>query len=208
MLSHLDPATFASIHEYFVKSCAPPVLPPAKPLSSSTTSSIASLQVHPTLEAALHLLNLDLPSAHFLVRHMQAPPAYEGMLLHGILHRVEGDYDNARAWYRNVENDKGGNQLLRQIWETTGTGWEVFIDRIQASYKERTKPRDRAAWDSEKNDLEQLSHKEIEHLIQWCSNKFGVDKWEDASGEWVKPSEKHREIGEKMVSGGEGFRKF
>ena len=75
-----------------------PVLPPPCVLSQSLSGPIAALSLHPTLEAALHILNRDLPSAHFLVRHMQAEPAFEGMFLHGILHRVEGDYDNARAW--------------------------------------------------------------------------------------------------------------
>lgn len=46
--------------------------------SKALTSAIAALQLHPTLEAAFHLLNADLPSAHFLVRHMQSPPAVEG----------------------------------------------------------------------------------------------------------------------------------
>ena len=51
------------------------------------TASISELQLHPTIEAALHLLNADLASAHFLVRHMQGPPAVEGTQssLHGLL---------------------------------------------------------------------------------------------------------------------------
>ena len=42
---------------------------------------------------------------------MQAPPAVEGMLLHAILHRVEGDWDNARAWLEDVGRDgESGNE--------------------------------------------------------------------------------------------------
>jgi len=30
----------------------------------------------------------------------------------------------------------------------------------------------------------------------------------DATGAWVQPSEDHRKMGEEMVTGGKGFRKF
>ncbi|KAK5231976.1 hypothetical protein LTR47_006816 [Exophiala xenobiotica] len=78
---------------------------PAKPHIPS--HAISSLQVHPVIEAALHLLNLDLPSAHFL-----APPAWEAMYAHGILHRLEGDIDNARAWYGDVKDA----QVFQAVW--------------------------------------------------------------------------------------------
>merc|ERR1711939_7053 len=83
---------------------------PARPHIPS--HNISSLQVHPVIESALHLLNLDLPSAHFLLRHMQAKPAWEAMYLHGILHRLEGDLDNARAWYRDVKNA----EVFQAVW--------------------------------------------------------------------------------------------
>lgn len=42
-----------------------------KPHNPKLATKIAALEVHPTLEALLHLLNSDLSSAHFLVRHME-----------------------------------------------------------------------------------------------------------------------------------------
>ncbi|KAF3000885.1 hypothetical protein E8E13_007857 [Curvularia kusanoi] len=83
-------------------SLTPSPPPSLKPTTPSLTASISSLLLHPCVETTLHLLNADLSSAHFLVRHMQSPPAVEGMLLHGILHRIEGDMDNARAWVGDV----------------------------------------------------------------------------------------------------------
>ena len=44
---------------------------------------------------------------------MQTPPAYEGVLLHAILHRIEGDYDNARAWYKNVAD----SEVFTGVWD-------------------------------------------------------------------------------------------
>jgi hypothetical protein len=81
-----------------------PLFLPQKPHSATLSFTISSLQLHPTLEAALH--NLDVSSTHFLAQHMQSLPAYEGMFLHGILHRIEGDYDNASIWYTDVKESE------------------------------------------------------------------------------------------------------
>ncbi|MCJ1336460.1 hypothetical protein MMC09_001736 [Bachmanniomyces sp. S44760] len=106
--------TYPSLHAHLLKSSPPPLLPPAHATDPKLTDAIASLYLHPTLEAALHILNNDLPSAHFLCRHMQAAPMFEGMYLHGILHRIEGDYENAKAWYRNVQ----GSDCFKEVWGT------------------------------------------------------------------------------------------
>ena len=99
-MSSLPPSTSPSFPTLLTNllSHPAPILPPPRIISPKSTPSIAALSLHPTLETALHILNGDLPAAHFLVRHMQAEPAFEGMYLHGILHRVEGDYENAKAW--------------------------------------------------------------------------------------------------------------
>jgi hypothetical protein len=77
----------------------PGPLPPPSPSSPSQAlcHAISCLSAHHSLESALHILNRDLPSTHFLLRQIQAAPQHEAMFLHGILHRIEGDYDNARA---------------------------------------------------------------------------------------------------------------
>jgi len=85
------------------------------------TSTIASLELHPALETFLHILNADLASAHFLVRHMQSPPAWEGMLLHALLHRFEGHISNGRAWYTDI----AGAAVLEYVWGSEGTVDEV-----------------------------------------------------------------------------------
>lgn len=165
--------TYANIRSKLLPPNLPAaLLPPSRPAYPELTASIAALSLHPCLEALLHLLNRDLASAHFLVRHMESivppgdrvnvdtesvwrqpvpkrpeaaewppeeangqevagdecesesdglvsgtrpppatdlrdglagePPKIESMLLHGILHRIEGDYENARLWYRDV----------------------------------------------------------------------------------------------------------
>lgn len=186
-----------------LKTIAPPLLPPGKSYNPDLTAQIADCQLHPTIEAALHLLNHDLPSAHFLVRHMQSPPAIEGMLLHGILHRVEGDYDNARAWYGNVAEDETGARLLDKVWSVeSGKGKEKaleFVDKVEKL---------KGNGGGDEAVLEKESENEIRTVLGWCEEKFGTEKLKDASSAWVRPDEKIQGIGNDMVSGGKGHRDF
>lgn len=43
---------------------------------------------------------------------MQAAPATEAMYIHGILHRIEGDLDNTRAWYGDVKS----SEVFQSVW--------------------------------------------------------------------------------------------
>ncbi|KAF7872499.1 hypothetical protein EAF04_003420 [Stromatinia cepivora] len=208
-------ATFKSIRTRLLKIAAP-LLPPVSPHDPTLTSEIASLQLHPALETALHILNLDLPSAHFLARHMQSAPAFEGMYLHGILHRIEGDYDNARAWYSDVKE----SEIYSKLWGRGGQTWKAwqeehgnggdrkslddgqkFLDAVQKFKETQGKEADKAS-------LEEQSRKELDGVIEWCVNKFGTGRMVDASSAWVKHSDELRKMGEDQVSGGSGRRKF
>ncbi|KAH7073881.1 hypothetical protein BKA63DRAFT_567049 [Paraphoma chrysanthemicola] len=200
------------------------------------TAEISNLQLHPTIEAALHIANADLPSAHFLVRHMQAPPAVEGMLLHGILHRAEGDFDNARAWMSDVRDacegfvpkrKDRGEKLSLDVFGKVGMegetrslvafvygteqgergGMEGLVSRVERLRKAEGKD----GGEERRKEEYEVGVKivdELERVLEWCKRKFGEGKWEDARSAWVKNSEEVNEISEKMTSGGEGFRKF
>ena len=56
--------------------------------------------------------------------------------------------------------------------------------------------------------LEKESRREIDGVIAWCQKKFGEGEVRDASSAWVQPDEDKRKMGEDMVVGGEGWRKF
>lgn len=208
-------STFKSLHTRLLQIPAP-LLPPGTPHDPNLTSEIASLQLHPTLETALHILNLDLPSAHFLVRHMQSAPAFEGMYLHGILHRIEGDYGNARAWYSDVKE----SDVYSKIWGKGGQTWKAwqeehgnggdrksldegqkFLDAVQRFKETRGKGADKAS-------LEEQSRSELDGVIEWCVDKFGTAKMVDASSAWVKPNDEIKKMGEGQVSGDSGRREF
>ena len=127
---------------------------------------------------------------------MQAPPAYEGMFLHGILHRVEGDYDNVRAWYGDVAK----SDVFKHVWKGGLEEASAYIDKVEALRKRK---------EGKKEELEGRSRDEIEGAIEWCVKKFGDGKWEDARGEYKQPDDEgHKKKGSDMVIGGEGFRTF
>ncbi|KAI6984089.1 hypothetical protein KC329_g8023, partial [Hortaea werneckii] len=205
-----------------------PVLPSPSPFphNPSLNHPITTLSLHPTLEALLHILNSDLASAHFLVRKMQAPPAYEGMLIHAVLHRVEGDYRNAEAWYGDVfhgeEQECGGKGCLERCWGGGREGLERclgFVRRVEGLRKKNVpvgkgdggrEGSGQGGYDerSELEDLERESRREIEALVGWCVERFGTGKCEDATQVWVRDREEVREMKKKMVVGGEGWRQF
>ncbi|KAG9195364.1 hypothetical protein G6011_00485 [Alternaria panax] len=204
------------------------VHPPKKRQDVQLTAIIADLHVHPSIEALLHILNHDLPSAHFLVRHMQAPPAVEGMLLHGILHRAEGDFNNARAWISDVadacegyqpKHKEDGQKLDAEIVKQVGSNSSMPASLIEFVYGDE-EPKSlidaveefRSRKKSDRRDDEEVIEKrmrnEVEKVLEWCKNKFGNEVFDDATKAWVKNSEEISKISGDMVSGGEGHRKF
>lgn len=68
----------------------------SKSINSSLTSQFVDAEYHPALEAALHLAQSDLFSAHFLVRKAQGG-GRELDWGHAVLHRLEGDVGNAKV---------------------------------------------------------------------------------------------------------------
>ena len=194
-----------------------PLLPPGRSYDGKLTDKIASLYLHPTLEALLHILNHDLPSAHFLCRKMQSAPAYEGMYCHGLLHRIEGDYDNARAWYVDVQD----NDCFTSVWGQATSEEREEAEKIKDQYRVGKVPAQRKArqfLDSveklkktksgDRQQLEKESRREIEELVQWCVKKFGTAKLEDATKAWVGNSDEIREKGQSMTTGDTGHRRF
>ncbi|RMY78142.1 hypothetical protein D0863_00878 [Hortaea werneckii] len=223
------PPTFPTLLSHLLATYSAPVLPSPSPYphNPSLNHPITTLSLHPTLEALLHILNSDLASAHFLVRKMQAPPAYEGMLIHAVLHRVEGDYRNAEAWYGDVshgeEQERGGKGCLERCWGGGREGLERclgFVRRVEGLRKKNVpagkgdggggEGPGEGGYDerSELEDLERESRREIEALVGWCVERFGTGKCEDATQVWVRDREEVREMKKEMVVGGEGWRQF
>ncbi|KAM0713688.1 hypothetical protein Q7P37_010650 [Cladosporium fusiforme] len=202
MSLHQSSTTFADIYTQLTstKQNAYPVLPSSSPHPQNPALSheISSLALHPTLEALLHILNSDLSSAHFLVRHMESRPAVEGMFVHGVLHRVEGDYLNAEAWYRDVQD----SDVFRAVWPESEGGLEgtvAFIRRVEKLRKEG---------EGNLNGLEGESRREVETLKGFLVERFGTGRVEDATKVWVGKSGEGKKQHAGQVVGGEGWRQF
>jgi len=200
---------------------------------------------------------------------MQAEPMTEGMYLHAILHRLEGDYNNCRAWYGNVcasdvfLNFWGADnpETKKGLWEesmraccsqkemdglagevqdppededisdgskdadgsmgaklkfTLGEGKEqnkvpsqtqarAFVSGIEEL---KNKKSTSEGYEDRKEALMKVSIAEMKALSDWCVNKFGTRKMQDASKVWVQPSEHIKSVGEDMVTGDQGHRDF
>jgi len=85
------------------------------------------------------------------------------------------------------------------------------IEQLNKNSKTKTRTQNNvseAQYAEQKTGLEQKSRSEIEALVDWCVQKFGTEKYADATKVWVQPGQEHREIQERMTTGGEGYRKF
>lgn len=228
-------------YSFVLESLLPPVCPhhilslPVSPRKPQIPShNISNLSIHPVLESALHILNMDLPSAHFLLRHMQAAPASEAMYLHGLLHRIEGDLDNTRAWYGDVKDA----EAFRWVWG--GMGPEGAASSVEEGQNERSMASADEAFGSamafldqvelyknsllssragsknvsgkpqalSEQELVDISIREIRRVLSFCERKFGTSPVVDASKVWVSMNEKHADKAAEMITGGEGWREF
>src|SRR5262245_15363251 len=60
---------------------------------------IARLEAPPALRSVLHLWNDSLERCHSLAQDIHDPT---GSYLHGVMHRREPDYGNAKYWFHRV----------------------------------------------------------------------------------------------------------
>ena len=121
------------------------------------------------------------------------------MMLHGVLHRIEGDYENARCWYRDVKE----SEVFQSAWGQDGLERVMeFVRQVEILRKE-TKIKDPKVV----GELEQESTREVKAIIEYCEKEFGTGKVVDASEIWCQ-DKKSNAKGNDMVVGGEGWRQF
>ncbi|NOU97959.1 hypothetical protein GC093_32740 [Paenibacillus sp. LMG 31456] len=80
-----------------------------------------------SVKAGLHLLNESLDKSHELSQEIHNPT---GSYWHGIMHRMEGDYSNAKYWFRQV----GAHTAFAAVLEQAKYLYHQFeADSIQSA---------------------------------------------------------------------------
>lgn len=79
--------------------------------------------------SGLWLLAGDIDRSHSISQDIENP---EGSFLHGIMHRREGDFSNAKYWFRRV----GNHPVIEQLASETGGEYASgpdFVDQVMNS---------------------------------------------------------------------------
>lgn len=112
---------------------------------------VASLSAPPEIQAGLWLYLDDLDRSHPIAQEIDTPT---GSYWHAIIHRREGDFSNAKYWFRRVGNHPVIAQLGYDPFE--------FTDDCQADNGQNS-PK-----------LVELQRREWMALFNWCLEQAGV----------------------------------
>lgn len=139
-----------------------------------------------TVKAGLHLWNESLERSHELAQEL---PDRTGSYWHGLMHRMEPDYDNARYWFHRVSDhpayadvQRAAAEYLRagglaQVAEADVKGklesiagaarWQpfVFIDAVERHMSRAWTEKD-AGTESVLREIQRL---EIKALLAYCT---------------------------------------
>ncbi len=147
---------------------AMPALLPVHPAGAEATAAVQAVVSHPALaphlgvQAGLWLYVDELDKSHAC---SQALPGPTGSYWHAIMHRREGDFPNAKYWYRKA----GAHPAMNRIDLAGGTAAgsdmaeydpEAFVDRVA---------RADARHEPDSPDLVALQHHEWRVLLEWCA---------------------------------------
>lgn len=125
--------------------------------------------------AGLLMIAGDWDGSHRIVQELDSP---EARYWHGILHRREPDFSNARYWFRRVpthpifsllassppKDELVSNTAYLRMLQAGRWNPQEFADRCQA-FRDGTFP------DSSKKDLQILQYHECLQLLDYCRAK-------------------------------------
>lgn len=131
--------------------------PPADLRELTIDSAFAKAKIRDRNQAAcclsgVWLLYDFLDESHTLSQAISTP---EGSFWHGIMHRREGDFGNAKYWFRRL----GDHPVYEQLTEAFGE-WDPFdfVDRCEQAVRHGT----------DADACRQAQQAEWEALFSWC----------------------------------------
>src|SRR5258705_12686809 len=151
----MAPRSFSDLFDALASRPASP-LRPKGPSDPALTTIIDALDTDDAVKAGLHLLNDDLERGHALAQAHEGDKTCD--YWHAIVHRREGDFDNAKYWLRQV----GRHPVLSRVHDGGPSAAIVFVDRCRDA-----KADDRAA-------LEAIQKRELLGLVAYARGPEGA----------------------------------
>ncbi len=124
-------------------------------ISAIGPSKIADYETTQCCLAGVWLLHDFLDESHAISQRIGTP---SGSFWHGIMHRREGDFSNAKYWFDRA----GDHPVFSELTVTDGSPWDShrFVDDCQRALRSR---------DSEQiAALRQLQQREWQALFDFC----------------------------------------
>ncbi|KAG8708145.1 hypothetical protein FRC09_001419 [Ceratobasidium sp. 395] len=126
------------------------------------------------LLASLHLLNDDLKATHPIVEGLYYSGVYDADYQHGLTHIRDGDYGNARWWFRRLTHSE---HALLPIAFASKSGEAISMKQAGQVAKEFVDACQEVGQGiSPENVLEKELYKQMKAAAEWAIEVFVVKK--------------------------------
>ncbi|WVQ79571.1 hypothetical protein IAT38_001670 [Cryptococcus sp. DSM 104549] len=146
----MSPTTTDEIVAHLFARPLPPLEPGTKVYDSSLMKTIAGLNEHKYVIAALHLANDDINHCHLIAQDNEGDPTAD--MLHATLHRREGDYWNSKYWWSHVRHP-----LIPNV-----SNAKAFVDACEKA----------AGGRGDDTKLREKQWAELKRLVEWTRENY------------------------------------